>query len=100
MGLFGEADLPRVEPLLTKVFEKYDAVSAGEVEIDFGWLRQEVMGAITSLRGIVVPQELVLYGRTFVLLGGLVRAIDPKADVLELARPHFLRAMLSGGPPE
>lgn len=100
VGLFGEADLPRVAPLLTKVFEKYDAVSSGELVLDFGWLRQEVMSAITSLRGIVVPQELVLYGRTFVLLGGLVRAIDPSADVLELARPHFLRAMLSGGPPE
>jgi ubiquinone biosynthesis protein len=100
VGLFGEADLPRVEPLLTKVFEKYDAVSKGEVVIDFGWLRQEVLSSITSLRGIVVPQELVLYGRTFVLLGGLVRAIDPTADVLDLARPHFLRAMLSGGPPE
>jgi len=100
VGLVSEADLPRVEPLLTKVFEKYDAVSQGELVLDFGWLRKEVMGAITSLRGIVVPQELVLYGRTFVLLGGLVRAIDPNADVLELARPHFLRAMLSGGPPE
>lgn len=100
VGLFGETELPRVEPLLTKVFEKYDAVSKGEVVIDFGWLRQEVLSSITSLRGIVVPQELVLYGRTFVLLGGLVRAIDPTADVLDLARPHFLRAMLSGGPPE
>jgi ubiquinone biosynthesis protein len=100
VGLFDEAELPRVEPLLTKVFEKYDAVSKGEISIDFGWLRQEVLSSITSLRGIVVPQELVLYGRTFVLLGGLVRAIDPTADVLDLARPHFLRAMLSGGPPE
>lgn len=99
VGLFSEADLPRVEPLLTKVFEKYDAVSSGELVVDFGWLRQEVVSSLASLRGIVVPQELVLYGRTFVMLGGLVRAIDPQADVLELARPHFLRAMLAGGPP-
>ncbi|GAB4213002.1 MAG: hypothetical protein OHK0013_36420 [Sandaracinaceae bacterium] len=99
IGLFGEADLERVKPLLARVFEKYDAVSKGEVVIDFGWVRQEVMNSLASLRGIVVPQELVLYGRTIVLLGGLVRAIDPQADVLELARPHFLRAMLSGGPP-
>lgn len=99
IGLFGEADLERVRPLLTRVFDKYDAVSKGELVIDFGWLRREVMESIGSLRGIVVPQDLVLYGRTFVLLGGLVRAIDPDADVLELARPHFLRAMLSGGPP-
>jgi len=100
VGLFGESDLERVRPLLSRVFEKYDAVSKGEVVLDFGWLRQEVVSSVSSLRGIVVPQELVLYGRTFVLLGGLVRAIDPTADVLDLARPHFLRAMLSGGPPE
>ena len=99
IGLFGEEDLVRVRPLIERIFEKYDAVSAGEVMIDFGWLKTEVLGAVGVLRGIVVPQDLILYGRTFVLLGGLVRAIDPNADVLELARPHFLRAMLSGGPP-
>ncbi len=60
VGLFQEADLPRVEPLLTKIFEKYDAVSEGEIVIDFGWVRQEVMSSLASLRGIVVPQELVL----------------------------------------
>lgn len=100
VGLLGQSDVARVAPLLAKVFEKYDSVSEGEAVIDFGWLRHEVMSSLASLRGVVVPQELVLYGRTFVLLGGLVRAVDPSADVLELSKPYFLRAMLSGGPPE
>ena len=69
-------------------------------KMDFTWLRTEVLGKIAELRGIVVPQELVLYGRTFALLAGLTRQVDPTVDAFALARPHVMRAMLSGGPPE
>jgi predicted unusual protein kinase regulating ubiquinone biosynthesis (AarF/ABC1/UbiB family) len=37
IGLFGEADLARVRPLLARIFEKYEAVSDGGLVIDFGW---------------------------------------------------------------
>jgi ubiquinone biosynthesis protein len=101
LGLFGDEDLERVRPIVEKVMERYASMSPEQTQaMDFTWIREELLSQVSSLRGIVVPQELVLYGRTFALLAGLSRAIDPSVDAFSLAKPHFLRAMLAGGPPE
>jgi len=101
LGLFVPKDAERVRPLIEKILERYGSMSPEEItKMDFHWLRTEVLGKISELRGIVVPQELVLYGRTFALLAGLTRQVDPTVDAFALARPHVMRAMLSGGPPE
>ena len=101
LGLFGEAEVERARPLITKILERYATMTPDETRaMDFTWIRTEVLGQIQSFRGVTVPQDLVLYGRTFALLAGLSRAIDPTVDAFALAKPHFLRAMLAGGPPE
>ena len=101
LGLFGAKDLDALRPTIEKILERYASMSPEEVtKMDFTWLRTEVLGKIANLRGIVVPQDLVLYGRTFALLAGLTRQVDPTVDAFALARPHVMRAMLSGGPPE
>ena len=100
LGLFGEKDAAAMKPVVEKILERYASMSPEEVtKMDFTWLRTEVLGKIAALRGIVVPQELVLYGRTFSLLAGLTKQVDPTVDAFALARPHVMRAMLGGGPP-
>jgi predicted unusual protein kinase regulating ubiquinone biosynthesis (AarF/ABC1/UbiB family) len=101
LGLFKEKDAEQMRPTVEKILERYASMSPDEItKMDFTWLRTEVLGKIAELRGIVVPQDLVLYGRTFALLAGLTRQVDPTVDAFALARPHVMRAMLSGGPPE
>ena len=101
LGLFDEKNATAMRPTVEKILERYASMSPEEIgKMDFTWLRTEVLGKIAELRGIVVPQDLVLYGRTFALLAGLTRAVDPTVDAFALARPHVMRAMLSGGPPE
>jgi predicted unusual protein kinase regulating ubiquinone biosynthesis (AarF/ABC1/UbiB family) len=49
---------------------------------------------------VAVPQELVLYGRTFALLAGVTRAVAPDVNALAIARPLITQALLAGGPRE
>ena len=101
LGLFGEKDLVLLRPMLEKILDRYASMTPEQVRsMDFAWLRTEVLSKLAELRGIAVPQDLVLYGRTFALLAGLTRQVDPTVDAFALARPHVMRAMLSGGPPE
>jgi ubiquinone biosynthesis protein len=101
LGLFDEKNAAQMRPTVEKILERYASMSPEDItKMDFTWLRTEVLGKIAQLRGIVVPQDLVLYGRTFALLAGLTRQVDPTVDAFALARPHVMRAMLSGGPPE
>ncbi len=101
LGLFGEGEKERARPLITKILDRYATMSPEQTRaMDFAWVRDEVLGQIRSFRGVTIPQDLVLYGRTFALLAGLSRSIDPSVDAFALAKPHFLRAMLNGGPPE
>jgi ubiquinone biosynthesis protein len=101
LGLFQQKDADALRPTIDKILDRYASMAPEELgKMDLKWVRQEVLGELTSLRGIVVPQELVLYGRTFALLAGLTRQVDPTVDAFSLARPYVMRAMLSGGPPE
>lgn len=101
LGLFGAAEVARARPLIAKILERYATMSPDQTRaMDFTWIRTEVLGQIQSFKGVTVPTDLVLYGRTFALLAGLSRAIDPSVDAFALAKPHFLRAVLAGGPPE
>ncbi len=101
LGLFDESDLPRITPMLEKLLDRYGSIAPEDVRsMDFAFIRDEILGQLASFRGIRVPQELVLYGRTFALLAGLTRAIDPSVDAFALARPYVMQVLLSEGPPE
>jgi predicted unusual protein kinase regulating ubiquinone biosynthesis (AarF/ABC1/UbiB family) len=98
LGLFPESESDRVRPILEEVMERIRG-AAPLGQLDFGKLRTEVKDALDRIEGIAVPQEIVLYGRTFALLAGLTRAIAPEVNALEIARPLITRALLAGGPP-
>jgi ubiquinone biosynthesis protein len=96
LGLFTTERVEEVRPAAHKTLERYGSMTPDEVgKMDFEWIRKELVTELTTLRGIVVPQELVLYGRTLALLAGLTRQIDPTVDAFALARPFILEAMLA-----
>jgi ubiquinone biosynthesis protein len=101
LGLFGPSERERALPIVRTLVERYASMTPEQTRaMDVNWLREEVASRVHSLKGVSIPQDLVLYGRTFALLAGLSRSIDPSVDAFALAKPHFLRAMLTGGPPE
>ena len=96
LGLFTTDRVEEVRPAAHKALERYGSMTPDDVgKMDFEWIRKELVTELTTLRGIVVPQELVLYGRTLALLAGLTRQIDPSVDAFALARPFILEAMLA-----
>lgn len=101
LGLFPESEKARMEPIVNTLLSRLrDRRPRTGEELDFGRLRTEIKDALDRMEGVVVPQELVLYGRTFALLAGVTRAVAPKINALAIARPLVTQALLAGGPPE
>lgn len=99
LGLFPESESDRMRPIVSDIMEHIRARAAPE-ELDFAELRSEVKAALDRMEGVAVPQEIVLYGRTFAILAGVTRAIAPGINALAIARPLITQALLAGGPPE
>ncbi len=101
LGLFPESEQDRMRPVVSELMTRLrNSRPAEGGEMDFARLREEVAGALDEMKGVVIPQELVLYGRTFALLAGVTRAIAPAINALSIARPLITQALLAGGPPE
>ncbi|HHH29315.1 MAG TPA: AarF/ABC1/UbiB kinase family protein [Polyangiaceae bacterium] len=100
LGLFGESDKDRFAPLLGGLMKRLREGASSRGQMDFGAVREEVLATLDEMHGVVIPQELVLYGRTFALLAGVTRAIAPDLNPLDVARPLLSDALLTGGPPQ
>lgn len=100
LGLFEPSDVETLEPLVGGLMERLrDARPIDGQEIDFDRIRGEVLSTLDQMDGVVIPQELVLYGRTFSILAGVTRAIAPDVNAIAIARPLLTQALLAGGPP-
>lgn len=99
LGLFPADQKPKVLPFIEQAMKRIREERDRD-RLDFAKARDEVIKLVDGLEGIVVPQELVLYGRTFALLAGVTRAIHPSANPIAIAQPMLTQALLSGGPPE
>lgn len=96
IGLVPKGREEDARAISTKAIERYGSMTPEEVQgMSFEWIRDELLTELAHFRGIAVPQELVLYGRTLALLYGLTKQIDPTVDAFALARPHVLSAILS-----
>lgn len=101
IGLFPESEKDRMRPIVAELMEHLrgaDPMSGGQ--LDFAALRMRVLETVDRMEGVAIPQELVLYGRTFALLAGVTRSIAPDVNALAIARPLVTQALLAGGPPE
>lgn len=100
LGLFPESEKEPMRPIVSALMERLRQSKPLDVsELDFPALRDEVLSTLDQMEGVAVPQELVLYGRTFALLAGVTRAIAPEVNALAVARPLVTQALLRGGPP-
>lgn len=100
LGLFPESEKDKLAPLVAKLMRRLRERGRAEgEELDFAALRELVLSTLDEMQGVVIPQELVLYGRTFALLAGVTRAIAPGTNPLNVAKPLLTQALLSGGPP-
>ncbi|HBQ12404.1 MAG TPA: hypothetical protein DEF51_15075 [Myxococcales bacterium] len=101
IGLFPESEKDRMRPIVSELMEHLrGADPMGGGQLDFAALRMRVLETIDRMEGVAIPQELVLYGRTFALLAGVTRSIAPDVNALAIARPLVTQALLAGGPPE
>lgn len=99
LGLYPAREIPRIQPILEEVMTRLRTGKPLQ-ELDFASLRDEVKETLDRMEGVAVPQEIVLYGRTFALLAGVARAVAPDVNPLTIAKPLVMQALLSGGPPE
>lgn len=101
LGLFPESEIEEMRPIVAGLMERLRSEAPIDArQLDFPKLRAEVVATLDRMEGVAVPQELVLYGRTFALLAGVTRAIAPEVNALAIARPLITQALLAGGPPE
>ncbi|HJL16355.1 MAG TPA: AarF/UbiB family protein [Sandaracinaceae bacterium LLY-WYZ-13_1] len=101
LGLFPASESEHMRPIVATLMERLrDEKRIDPRELDFAKLRNEVVATLDRMEGVAVPQELVLYGRTFALLAGVTRSIAPDVNPIEVARPILTQALLAGGPPE
>jgi predicted unusual protein kinase regulating ubiquinone biosynthesis (AarF/ABC1/UbiB family) len=101
LGLFPDSEKEHMRPLVAGLMERLREERPLEGgELDFAKLRLEVVRTLDRMEGVVVPQELVLYGRTFALLAGVTRSVAPDVNALAIAQPLVTQALLAGGPPE
>ncbi len=100
LGLFPESEKSKLAPLVGKLMRRLRERRPLEgEELDFVAVRDLVLSTLDEMEGVVIPQELVLYGRTFALLAGVTRAIAPAVNPLAVAKPLLTQALLAGGPP-
>lgn len=101
LGLFPRSEIETMRPIVAALMERLRSEAPLDArQLDFPKLRAEVIATLDRMEGVAVPQELVLYGRTFALLAGVTRAVAPEVNALALARPLVTQALLAGGPPE
>lgn len=100
LGLFPASDQERMRPIVAALMSRLRSAEPMSMdELDFPRLRDEVKRTLDQMDGVAVPQELVLYGRTFSLIAGVSRSIAPGLNPLNVARPLITQALLGGGPP-
>ncbi|MBX3181562.1 MAG: AarF/ABC1/UbiB kinase family protein [Polyangiaceae bacterium] len=96
VGILSEADAERAKPLLREFFEKYYELSPAEArQLDFDRIREDVQDLLARIEGVHIPTDLVLYGRTFSLLAGLGTALDEHQNLVTLAKPFLMQAILT-----
>ncbi len=94
MGLVSQEDGDKMMPMIREFFEKYYHLTPVEAkQLDFDKIKDDVRGLIKQLDGVTIPQDMVLYGRTFGLLAGLCTAMDENINGFELAKPLIMKWM-------
>ncbi len=63
-------------------------------ELDLNELKKKVLATVEAIEAVHIPQDVVLYGRAFSLLSGVVTQLDPSVNGLVLAKPMIMEALM------
>jgi len=92
MGLFSEgADIAAIRLDLLEFLDRYYGLPAAKV--DMGAVFSDLV-RLARRHEVQLPRDFVMLGRAFVLMSGLVRALDPEANVAEAVRPYAQKLLL------
>lgn len=96
LGVVDERNAAHIRPILKDFFTEYFELSPKEArQLDFRKIREDVLETLDKLEGIVIPNDIVLYGRTFSLISGLATQIDHNANMFLLAKPFLMKTLAS-----
>lgn len=92
LGVFSDtADLSAVRMDLTDVLDRYYGVPAARIDLAAAFTD---MIRLARRHDVQLPRDFVMLGRAFVLVSGLIRQLDPEANVAEAVKPYAERLVL------
>ena len=53
-----------------------------------------ILEVVDRIDGVTIPQDIVLYGRAFGLLAGVIAALDPEVNGIIVAKPMIMQALM------
>lgn len=95
MDVLSAKDVETAKPLLTEFFEELYELSPAELkELDPEAMKEKIMAVVDRIDGVTIPQDIVLYGRAFGLLAGVIAALDPEVNGIIVAKPMIMQALM------
>ena len=95
MGIASERDLAIARPLLHKFFTEMFELSPDQLkQLDAELLKRKIKELLSRIEGVHIPQDIVLYGRAFGLLAGVIAALDSRINGIVLAKPIIMSALM------
>ncbi len=95
MGVLKARDVQIAMPILREFFEElYELTPADLKTLDVEDLREKIQSVIAQIEGVHIPQDLVLYGRAFGLLAGVLAALDDEVNGIVVAKPVIMQALM------
>jgi len=95
MDVLSPEDVETARPLIQEFFDDLYEMSPAELkQLDAEATKEKIMGVVDRIGDVTIPQDIVLYGRAFGLLGGVIAALDPDVNGVVVAKPVIMRALM------
>ena len=94
LGMLSQPDAEKARPVVARFFSEYFDLSPQELrKVDLSRIERDVKKLASEIEGIHIPTDIVLYGRTFGMLAGVITQLDPNVNGFVLARPLIMQAL-------
>ncbi|HOX06900.1 MAG TPA: AarF/ABC1/UbiB kinase family protein [Planctomycetota bacterium] len=92
MGVFSDsADLASIRLDLIEMLDRYYGLPASKV--DLGSVFSDLV-RLARRHDVQLPRDFVMLGRSFVLMSGLLRQLDPELNMAEAVKPYAERLLI------